>query len=799
MKLKIFLSVLFFFVLFSTGKSQARFSGINDTTPSKAIYFTWINHAWEGTDETQTIANLSFFKWLHDFYGMKLDIYLIDAGTLDEGPNCIGTLFGDDRYGSFSGKRFQRKFPTGLKPISDLAKSFGCSLGMWMGPDGYGKTEEDARKRSQMIVSLCRDFGFKLFKFDACCSDLASENQQYFINTMKECRKYCPDLIVLNHRISFNEEAKKLTTTWLWQGQETYIDVNLPGNATAPHHRSGSMARGLVPGLQRLTEDHGVCISSCLDYWEDDLILQAFNRNLLLAPETYGSPFLLRDSEFPKLARIYNLHRQFDNILVNGLVLPSEKYGENAVSRGDAHTRFITLRNLSWNTKTFAIKLDSSIGLNTSKRLEVRQYHPVECVLGEYTAGQEVKVDVLPFRSALIKISDCSPSGPGIIGCDYDVVKEVPGMPLEIDLAGFPGTKHTIQLIARNHHYKKAIIDGKAYNGLLSGKKIDIVFEGKKLNQAFHRKLADALTVAYPADAEAFYEATCFAADNNALEVRSLMRSGPTEIPSVQNARDAFFKRDVFVEKGIWDKNLFDNDTSTCFKISGVYRNNTDMMFRIDLGSEILLDSLVLINVKGNLPVKAEVSNDLATWESVKITKYGLNLSLQFLSTLKPCRYIRFGNSFESLGEIEGFKHGQQVDRSNWRASNLFGSYAEKGFNKAWSASFTLSEIAKNSYLAVAISGKYSPESIYAAFRIDGKLFGANDRSVSFPSNTWEAPSFTDTKGNYTYYLPLTSDMTGKKIELVVLSNQSKIEKAETQVWITAYPAPYEKKRLLLE
>lgn len=42
--------------------------------------------------------------------------------------------------------------------------------------------------------------------------------------------------------------------------------------------------------MVRLTEDHGVCISSCLNYWEDDLILQAFNRNLILAPQLYGNP-----------------------------------------------------------------------------------------------------------------------------------------------------------------------------------------------------------------------------------------------------------------------------------------------------------------------------------------------------------------------------------------------------------------------------------------------------------------------------------------------------------------------------
>jgi hypothetical protein len=96
---------------------------------------------------------------------------------------------------------------------------------------------------------------------------------------------------------------------------------------TAPHHRAKALSRELTPGLTRLTEDCGVCISSCLDYWEDDLILQAFNRNLILAPEIYGNPWLLRDDEYPYLAYIFNLYKQYNDILVNGIVLSESQYG----------------------------------------------------------------------------------------------------------------------------------------------------------------------------------------------------------------------------------------------------------------------------------------------------------------------------------------------------------------------------------------------------------------------------------------------------------------------------------------
>ena len=797
---RITIMIVLLVTLLLEAKPQETLRKINETTPSKSIYFSWINHAWEGTDQYQTLTNLNFFKWLNDEYGMKLDIYLMDAGNIDEGPECIQKLFGDNKYGSFDSKRFLQKFPNGLKPISELAKSFDCNLGMWMGPDGYGSTPSYAKKRSETIVSLCRDYGVKLFKFDACCSNLSNENQQNFIQTMKECRKFCPDLIVLNHRISFNEEAKKQTTTWLWEGQETYIDINMPGKMTAPHHRSGSLSRGLVPNLQRLTEDHGVCLSSCLDYWDDDLVLQAFNRSLILAPEIYGSPWLLNDSEFSKLARIYNLHRQYRNILVNGMILPSEQYGENAVSRGNGQTRLITLRNLTWNSKKVTVKLDQTIGLETKSNFEVRQYHPTGKIIGIFKPGEEVEVEVLPFRSCLIAVSEKFDFDPGIEGSEYEIIKNVADKPVEINILGFPGTTYQFSLKTGNRQFTKATLDGKPVTNLLSGKSGTISFEGERLTLPYHRKLAELQPSVFPTDAEALYEATCFAADNNALEVRSLFRSGTTAIDEVQKARDAFFKRDVFVEKGIWDKNLFDSDTSTYFLISKANNELPDKVFRIDLGKTMHLDSLILRKISGKTAIqKVEVSSDLSSWKSINFTFKRRDLKIDFSSETKNIRYLRIEKSLESVAEIDGFYNGKPVDRSDWRVSNLFGSFAGKEFSKAWAGEFTLDEIAKNSYLAIAIPGKYYGESVYAAIRVNGIFYGATDRSLTYPSNTWEAPVYPNFTGDYTYYVPLTPEMKNKHIEVVVVGNSTKIQELKSEVWITAYPAPFEKKKLILE
>ena len=57
--------------------------GATEETPSRSEYFSWINNTNEGATEDQTLVNLEFFRWLHDEYGMQLDIYAFDAGAID--------------------------------------------------------------------------------------------------------------------------------------------------------------------------------------------------------------------------------------------------------------------------------------------------------------------------------------------------------------------------------------------------------------------------------------------------------------------------------------------------------------------------------------------------------------------------------------------------------------------------------------------------------------------------------------------------------------------------------------------
>jgi hypothetical protein len=770
------------------------FPGADERTPSRSEYFSWINNTNEGPTEGQTLINLEFFKWLQDTYGMDLDIYAFDAGTID----------GSNFYGSMYSRRFKRQFPRGFDPVYNFAKSMNTRLGLWGGPDGFGDTPADAESRIEMMVQLCRDYDFTLFKMDAVCGELRVSKTDYFIEMMKKCRKYAPDLILLNHRLNLGRGLPYATTSLLG-GAETYIDVHMVNRTTAPHHRARAISRKIPPNLTRLTEDHGVCLSSCLDYWQDELILQAFNRSLILAPQIYGNPWLLKDSEFPKLARIYNLHRKYRKLLVNGKILPADQYGPEAVSRGDTNTRFISLRNLTWDPVSYTVILDTSIGLNNRGKVYVRQYHPVENIFGTFPYGSPIEIEVLPFRSCLLMASITDDTELGIAGCTFEIVQDVKNKPVKINLLGMSGEIHKITLKNSRIGFNSAKIDGRDASELLKNKSKSITFSGDKLTQAYHRKIGVMQPCDTPADSMALYEATQFAANNNALEVRSLKRSGETGIIQVQKARDAFFTQNLFIEREIWDRYAFDDDEKTAFSVSMRWGDKRIKggALRIDLGEAIDLDSLILKTYdeyslqpwKTDEAKVANVSADLKTWQQVRFL-CGTTMVIDF-SDIGPLRYLEVPRSILRLSEIEGFKDGKSVPREKWRASNLFAPSWRFQPQKVWILEFSLKEIAENSYLAIALEGKHGVEGATAAMRIDGEYYGAPDRAPSYQSNTWEYP-VPQRDENYTYFIPVTPDMKNKNIQVFVQALDKKNLDFKPVVWVSAYPIPYEKKELIL-
>ena len=78
------------------------------------------------------------------------------------------------------------------------------------------------------------------------------------------------------------------------------------------------------------------------------------------------------------------------------------------------------------------------------------------------------------------------------------------------------------------------------------------------------------------------------------------------------------------------------------------------------------------------------------------------------------------------------------------------------------------------------------------------KYNGSPDRAPSFESNHWEHV-VRNVYGNYAYYFPLKKEYTGKKIEAWILGLNDEVKNSDAEVWLTTYPVPYQKKKLVLE
>ena len=762
-------------------------SGADERTPSLPQYFSWISHTNEGATQEQTLINLEYFKWLHDTYGMELKIYAWDAGNLDGAKETY-------QHPAESAK-IKAQYPQGYKPCADAAARFGCHLGVWAGPDGFGDTPEEEKKRYELIVSLCRDLGFMQFKFDAVCGDLRPQKQAVFKKMVDECRKYVPELIVLNHRIDLGE-AEICASTFLLGGMETYIDVMCKNEISAPHHRVVTMGRDLVPGMQRLTEDHGVCLSSCMDYFEDEMIIHAFARSLILCPEIYGNPWLLKDCEQERLAGMYNLHRKYRDILVDGIALP-ESYGTNTLasgdpngtSRGNEKTRLVTLCNVSWQQKKIVLHVDSEIGLfEEGSRYVVKTLFPYESYVGTYAYGETVNLTVDPFRSALILVQEEASflaEDYVLTNCVYRTVYGQGAQPEKLQIFGGNGKK--ISCLGNRTITAPAVTEDHTVH-------VPVAFG----------ELTDC---ALPAEAEQLYEATAFLADGDSLEAQSLKRAGKTAIPQVQQARDAFFGQLSYRARGPEARFLFDgNEDSFYDGTSRCYNRRVEGgCLRVDLGEiyrvsriEIVCFAIkepIMEVLEQQIPEKGSFSTDRLHWMETTLTRIDTEAQTITIpvmvhkvhNTIYPegyrktavytingdIRYFRLPCPMDRIFAFRVYDEaGKEMVMKAPYANSMLGAFDHMNFTTAKALTVTVPEnVAEGSYVAIGIDGVHGVEGVYCAGLWNGKPVGCYDRAVSFPFQAWEGKGTSDR--GYTYYLKVEPGMQGQELTLYALFRNS--------------------------
>ncbi len=642
------------------------------------------------------------------------------------------------------------------------------------------------------MTGLCRRYKFALFKIDGVCGPLRPEKAALYAQMLRECRKYCPDLIVLNHRLDLYE-AEKYVTTFLWQGAETYVDVFSGNHRTCMHHRGFIFHRGLPVDenepdrLIRLAEDHGVCISSSVAYFEDDLIYQAFGRCMILAPEIYGNPWLMRDDEYHRLARVYNLHRRHAPILTNGLILPAS-CGPNAVSRGAGSHRFVTTGNDTWNTRETELPLDGRIGIDpTDRELILIRRHPTEKFIGRYSYGDTAKVALMPHRAHLFEIAADGEADPYLDNCEYETVREDErGYPLEARIVYTPGGQIRVW-------------DKGESRPFLTAEPRDI----REFAPVF-------LGTSRPAPeqllrSEQLYEAAQFAIDNDSLESRELRRSGGTSIPEVRAAREAFFAQETYRARGCEGAFAFDGRPDTFFDgqsrtLCGGLRVGGGCL-RVDLGGVMEADALEIVCFETASPTaevqeqiyteKGSSSPDLADWtetgaveKTVLVESFaapavrfsihdiyrneGKLVCARYRLNSPHIRYFRLPQPMDRIYAVRLLKDGAEIVPPRPRISNLQPPYGPDSVGACLCATVTLPRVKDGDYISAAIEGEHGPEGAWCVAETEGRLTGFPDRATAYRSNVWEHIVMTRDR-NYTFYLPLTEDMSGKRLKVYTL------------------------------
>lgn len=748
-------------------------SGADEFTPSIPQYFSWINNTNEGSTEEQTLANLAFFRYMQETYGMQIALYAWDAGNFDGAANGFGNV---------NSIKFLSQYPNGYKKVVETASTLGIHMGLWGSPDGFGEDEETQKNRVDFFVHLCRDYHFGLFKFDHVCGDLRPEKAGVLRKMLFDCRKYVPELIVLNHRLNLYE-AEECVTTFLLGGQEAYTDVNIRNQITAMHHRAYLFSRSHSPQLARLTEDHGVCLSSALDYFEDELIYQAFCRSLILAPEIYGNPWFLKDEELPRLARIYNLHRQVRDILVHGQLLP-EQYGPNACVRGNETHRFLTTGNDTWDEKQLVLRLDEEIGLCSCENIRVALRFPYEKYLGEFAYHDEIVLPLRPFRACLIEISAGSDLLPVLTNCEYRVITEDgEGKPVKVEYIRSAGGQ-----ILLKQGDSETVFDC-----------IDACD-----NAEFAPVYLGNVEKFVPpcVDAEYLFETAMFAIDNDSLERQCVKRSGESKIPQLRRCRELFFGQQTYILRGCESSAMFDDDPLTFFDgQSKTYQDGQRIQngcLRIDLRETIDADRIEIECfatdnptrevLSQSIPLNIEFSKDLKRFSASAIAEINIlepdavidvvdakyhtlyqNRGKRLKITYRVndgFRYLRLAEPMDRIFSVRFFKGEHRIIPSTPKANNLQPHFTHFSTNEHVLGTVMLPAFSEGKRLAIAVNGNTGNEGISFCVKVDNKYYGCSDRAPSFRVNNWESFVRSSAENN-TFFFDLPRSITNNQVEII--------------------------------
>jgi len=787
------------------------------------FYFDWLCHDNSGPRESEVLANFAALRRLKDLYGLQFDIYNSDAGLVES----QGTY-----YPEFKAD-FLSRFPSGLGPIAAASSALGMRLGLWIGPDGFGETPESMAARRGQLLSWVKDFNAGLFKMDTVVSALNHKDKyvlekkyQSLADALSEARRVDPKFVAINHRINNSPYMLTITDCLLWRGQETYIDVHISNRTASLYNRDCSIGRELTSSFYgtpfRQFEDHGICFNSCLEKWEDDLVAQAFGRASVLSPEMYGTFFFLGDADYPRLARLIQLHKQLEPLLKASFPLPG-----GDIAHADGASSFVLVRNMTWEPMVKTIPLDTSIGLAAAPgaALTVRQRHPFEMMMKTAGSGAAVggtlDVEMDPFSLKLIQIDTKPPAEPSISGVPFEIIPGPGDGSFGVKLFGRPGQKAEVEFRGFGDRPVRTSAGISIPTG---GTPWPITFPGAAAGGPSFARLADFRDdPAAAPGAQRLTELAKFTLDDDALEIREMVRlkQAPSKLAEIEACR-AYMWDKVVAAEGTY-RNAFDGNPETRWSDGfprrspftgspAAYRSEASL-WRIDLGRPTDLARLelrVARRTDAAFLEAVETSSDLTTWTRTGGLSFaaadGIPASgelRQRRKTIKvfdvdagdkapvaisvplaggPCRYVRIRGRNFGVTEILGYDGaGKLVDRSGWRATNFFGETS--ALRRVLTAVHVPAEDASGREYAVAVTAgpaQFDPvDGVYVVALVDGRPVVPHHRAPSYPYHNYEWNSGAPKLAGMTFRLPIDRAWKGKTVDFRIMMSGDGADGAE--------------------
>ena len=289
---------------------------------------------------------------------------------------------------------------------------------------------------------------------------------------------------------------------------------------------------------------------------------QAFGRASVLSPEMYGTFFFLGDEDYPRLARLIQLHKQLEPMLKHSVPLPG-----GDIAHADGASSLVLVRNMTWEPALKSIPLDASIGLAAAPGtpLTVRQRHPWEMLMKRAgdgaVVGGTLPVELDPFSLRLIQIDTVAPAEPLVAGVPYEIVPGPDARSFDIKLLGTPGRKADVMFL---NFGDRTVRTGAGQPVPTGDKPWPVAFPGTPAaGPSFARLAGFRDDPAAAVDGPRLAELAKFTIDDDALEIREMVRlkREPSNLAEIEACR-AYMWDKVAAAEGTF-RNAFDGDPGT--------------------------------------------------------------------------------------------------------------------------------------------------------------------------------------------------------------------------------------------